>query len=110
MKKVNFKNISETLAHNQVIRKALIRVGDCQSKLQTVNDAYLLPGVSFDLHIHKDSEEVYYFLEGKGEMKVNNKKFSVFSGDCILIEAGENHGLKNTGSKKLRFITIRVLT
>jgi len=108
MKKINIKDISLTFAHNQVPRKALIRVGDCRSKLQTVNDAYLEPGKSFDPHTHADCEEIYYFLEGDGEMNIDNKKFRVTSGDCILVEPEESHGLKNIGKQKLRFITIRI--
>jgi mannose-6-phosphate isomerase-like protein (cupin superfamily) len=109
MKKLNAKNISETLAHNQVPRKALIKVGDSKTKLQTVNEAYLEPGKGFTPHTHNDSEEIYYFLEGEGTMVIDNKKIKIKTGDVVTVEVGESHTLKNTSAKKLRFLTIRVL-
>lgn len=109
MKIINTKEIEMTLAHNTVPRKSLIKVGDSKSKLQTVNDAYLEPGMNFKPHIHTDCEEVYYFLDGEGEMLVNDNKIQVNKGTCILVEAGESHGLINTGSTRLRFITVRIL-
>lgn len=109
MKKFNAKDIPITLAHNQVPRKALIKSGDLKSKIQTINDAYLESGKGFTPHSHNDGEEIYYFLEGEGEMIINNQNFKVISGDVVVVGVGESHGLKNTSSKKLCFITIRVL-
>lgn len=101
--------MQSTIAHNSVPRKALIKVGDSNTKLQTINDAHLEPGKGFEPHIHNDSEEVYYFLEGEGEMVVNHELFKVMPGLCVLINTNEPHGLKNTGKVKLRFITVRLL-
>ena len=109
MKKFNAKDIPITLAHNQVPRKALIKVGDLKSKIQTINDACLEPGKGFAPHTHNDGEEIYYFLEGNGEMIINDKKFQVKKGDVVVVEVGESHSLKNPSANKLRFITIRVL-
>lgn len=109
MKIIKSEDIGETLAHNAVPRKLLIKVGDSKTKLQTVNEAYLEPGMGFEPHVHKDCEEVYYFLEGTGEMVINNNKIQVGKGLCILVEANESHGLTNTGGTRLRFITVRIL-
>lgn len=109
MKIIKADEIKETLAHNSVPRKSLIKVGDSKTNLQTVNDAYLEPGKGFEPHVHSDCEEVYYFLDGNGEMVINERKIPVESGTCVLVEAGESHGLTNTGSVFLRFITIRIL-
>lgn len=97
-----------SFAHNSIPRKSLIKVGDGKTKLQTVNDAHLEPGKGFSAHAHNDCEEVYYFLEGTGEMAIDDKIIPVNSGICLLVETGEAHGLKNTGPVPLRFITIRV--
>lgn len=109
MKKVSASELSTTLAHNQVPRKALIQVGDLQSKIQTINDAWLEPKKSFPPHKHDDCEEIYYFLEGEGEMKVAGQRFNVKTGDCVVVEEGEPHALKNTSFINLRFIAIRAL-
>lgn len=104
----NIGKIDTSFAHNSVSRKALIKIGELKSKIQTVNYAWLEPGQFFDPHIHEDCEELYFFLEGKGEMLVNNKMFKIKKGDMAVIEAGEKHGLKNTKKSSLFFITIRV--
>lgn len=108
MKIIDANAIDSTLAHNDVPRRALIKVGDGKSGLQTVNDAHLEPGRGFKPHTHDDCEEVYYFLEGTGIMKIDDKDIAVRSGMCLLVDVGESHGLENTGSTHLRFITIRV--
>lgn len=108
MKIIDANTISSTLAHNDVPRRALIKTGDCKTKLQTVNDAYLEPGKGFAPHVHDDCEEVYYFLEGTGIMTIDDKKMPAKPGICYLVEQGEFHGLNNTGSTPLRFITVRV--
>jgi len=109
MKKINIKSIKTTLAHGEIKRKALVRVGDLKSKVQTVNYAWLEPNESFSPHKHDDCEELYFFLEGKGEMKINDKIFEVKKNDFVVVELGEWHSLKNTSLKKLVFLTVRIL-
>lgn len=109
MKIINAGSIKTTAAHGDVPRKALIKAGDSKTKLQTVNDAHLDSGQGFEPHVHEDCEEVYYFIEGEGIMTINGREIPVGEGICILVEAGESHGLKNTDKKVLRFITMRLL-
>jgi mannose-6-phosphate isomerase-like protein (cupin superfamily) len=109
MKIVNIKNIKTTLAHGEIKRKALVRVGELKSKVQTVNYAWLEPNESFSPHKHDDCEELYFFLEGKGKMIINDKIFEVKKNDFIVVEVGEWHSLNNTYSKKLIFLTVRII-
>jgi mannose-6-phosphate isomerase-like protein (cupin superfamily) len=107
MKKINANSLLTTLAHNEVKRKALIKVGDCASCIQTVNDAWLDKEESFSPHNHADGEELYYFLEGEGLMTIDDTEYKVGQSDCILVQKGEYHSLKNLSSKKLRWISVR---
>lgn len=108
MKLINPQNIKITLAHNQVPRKAIVKVGDFSPNLYTINEAYLEKNTGFNPHKHDDSLEIYYFLDGKGEMKINEKVFSVKKGDWVIVEIDEWHSLKNKSKKKLKFITVRL--
>lgn len=108
MRKIKLKAIKTTLAHNQIKRKSLIRVGELESNIQTVNYAWLERGEGFDQHKHDDCEELYFFLEGKGMMKSDEKEFIVEKGDFVVVEKGEWHSLKNSFEKKLIFFSIRV--
>ena len=53
----------------------------------------LKPGSEIMYHLQK-SHEIYYILEGVGEMKINDDIFSVRSGDAVLTLPGNYHGLK----------------
>ncbi len=106
IKKIN--NIPTTLAHNQIKRKSLIKVGDLKSNIQTVNYAWLGGGEGLDPHKHDDCEELYFFLQGKGVMKIDEKEFVVEKEDFIVVEKGEWHSLKNPFSQRLIFLSIRI--
>lgn len=63
----------------------------------------ILPGkVSWPFHYHIANEEVFYIIEGEGEMKTNGDSFMVKAGDFIRFPVGENgaHQLKNTSADK----------
>jgi mannose-6-phosphate isomerase-like protein (cupin superfamily) len=63
----------------------------------------LKPGSSIGYHLQKE-DEVYYILEGNGEMQMNGEQFAVSAGDAILTRPGSSHGLKPTGDKDLTLL------
>ena len=56
----------------------------------------LKAGSSIGYHL-QEQDEVYYILEGKGEMKMNGETFMVRAGDAILTRSGSSHGLTPKG-------------
>ena len=56
----------------------------------------LKAGSSIGYHL-QEQDEVYYILEGKGEMKMNGETFMVRAGDAILTRPGSSHGLTPKG-------------
>lgn len=52
-------------------------------------------------HYHKERDEVYYIIKGKGIMRVNEEKKDVKEGDVILIPKGSVHSLKNVEKEPL---------
>lgn len=64
------------------------------------------PGKSSTTHFHKISEETYYFLEGEGQMKVNQKDFSLQAGQSCYLAPGDIHYIKNTGDVDLEFLAV----
>jgi uncharacterized cupin superfamily protein len=61
------------------------------------------PGkVSWPFHYHIANEEVFYILEGEGELRTNDKLIKIKSGDFLRFPVGENgvHQLKNTSEKQ----------
>ncbi|MFC1550793.1 cupin domain-containing protein [Candidatus Neomarinimicrobiota bacterium] len=64
------------------------------------------PGKSGKKHYHKSGEEVFYILDGKGKINIDDQDFSIQKGDCINIERGQPHYLKNDSSQKLVVLLI----
>ncbi|MCK4307325.1 cupin domain-containing protein [candidate division WOR-3 bacterium] len=52
------------------------------------------------------SSEVYYILEGEGEMYIDTEKEKVFTGQVIYIPPNSVQRIKNTGANDLVFLCI----
>jgi mannose-6-phosphate isomerase-like protein (cupin superfamily) len=59
------------------------------------------PGQELALHQHANSDQVFFFVEGEGIYAVGGETKSVGPADCTLAPAGVDHGIKNTGSKRM---------
>ena len=57
-------------------------------------------------HKHEGQEEVYFFIDGEGEMTIDEETFPVKAGDVICIEDGEFHKVNNTGHLGLYFVCV----
>ena len=73
-------------------------------------DTLLDKGVGITPHLHEDVEEVYYILEGSGEVRIGDEVTSVSNGDIIYIPPRKIHTLIQHGDKMLRFITVSIDT
>ena len=71
-----------------------------------VSTTTLHPSQNTTGHSHEDQEEVYMFVDGNGEMEVDDNKFNVKAGDVICIEDGEFHRVHNTGHLGLYFVCV----
>jgi mannose-6-phosphate isomerase-like protein (cupin superfamily) len=50
---------------------------------------------------NQEQEEVYFIIQGKGEMCLGAERQDVRAGQCIFIPSGVFHQLTNTGSKPM---------
>ena len=67
-------------------------------------EATVPPGKTTALHLHKESEEIYFILQGKGVMTLGKNKFSVALGDTICIAPKTPHQITNTEQFDLKFL------
>lgn len=58
------------------------------------------PGSTIGYHLH-DKDEIYYILEGHGELTLNGVRSEVGPGTAILTRPGDSHGLKPLDGKDL---------
>jgi len=65
----------------------------------------LEPGKKSKLHI-MSSSEIYYVLEGSGNLKINEDTFQLEKDDSVYVPPNSKQFIKNTGSINLRFLCI----
>lgn len=63
---------------------------------QSLAQATLFPGQSTAAHFHPRTEEIYFVLSGRGQMRIEETVFDVGQGDAIPIAPGKNHQIWNT--------------
>ena len=69
---------------------------------QSLAEATLPPGGATQRHHHRVSEEIYFLLEGEGEIEVEGEQRHVAPGDAVLIPAGAWHEI--AAETELRFL------
>ncbi len=71
---------------------------------QSLAEARLPIGGSTQEHYHPNTEEIYFILEGRGRMRIENEVREIGPGDSIAIPPGEKHKIWNAGVAPLRFL------
>ena len=103
MKQVTVKDIGgEIIKDND---QYLLKDNKFGNKL-VLSSTFLRANQSTNGHEHKGQEEVYFFVDGQGQMEIDDSKFDVKAGDVICIEDGEFHRVHNTGHYGLYFVCV----
>ena len=68
---------------------------------QSLAEATVPPGTATFEHLHRTSEEIYYFTSGTGRMRLGEEEREVGAGDCVVIPPGTPHKLWSTGADPL---------
>jgi mannose-6-phosphate isomerase-like protein (cupin superfamily) len=63
------------------------------------------PGGSVPLH-HHDQEEVYFLLEGLGEIDIDGKRFRMEPLSAVYIPSQKPHTFRNVGQSPMRFLFV----
>ena len=91
-----------TTADGSTIR-SLLDLGTAPVRAHSLAEATLEAGASTRRHYHRESEEIYYVLEGAGEVEIDGERARVTAGDAALIPAGAWHEIRANGGA-LRFL------
>ena len=67
--------------------------------------AVLEPGRKIEAHVDP-MEEIYFVLQGSGEMGVDDESRQVGPGDATLIPTGSSHSLLNNGEENLVILVV----
>jgi mannose-6-phosphate isomerase-like protein (cupin superfamily) len=63
---------------------------------QSLAEATLAPGAATTPHYHPRTEEIYYIVQGTGEMRLGPEVQIVGPGDAVAIPPGAPHQIVNT--------------
>ena len=89
-----------------VIAHEMFNRGEIGSNFQFFQDTFVPVGSSIGLHRHVDNAEVYYMLQGEGDMYIDGECFKMRPGDISVVESGHTHKLINTGNTPIRIIVV----
>ena len=67
------------------------------------------PGKAPPLHVHNDTEQIFYVLDGSGVLtigRVDHKTLKVGPGDVVRIPVGEWHSIEADSGNILRYLAI----
>lgn len=99
--------------HERVIDRSLLaellhpdKVHGAESLECSIAHAIIPPGESTLPHILKKSTELYYILEGTGEMHIDGETAAVHSGQVIFIPPHARQWIRNTSKEILVFLCI----
>ena len=59
------------------------------------------------LHTHKNHEELYFFLRGKGEFQVDGKVFAVGEGSVVRVAPAGKRSVRNNGTEPLVMLCVQ---
>lgn len=83
-----FRRVIDTGKHEQVVVMAISPGGDIGSE------------------VHPDTDQVFIFVDGRGEAEVGGESRPVAANDLVFVRAGTRHNFINKGKQPLRLITI----
>ena len=92
-----------TTADGSTIRSLLDR-SNAPVANQSLAEATIEAGEATVRHYHGDSEEMYYLVEGSGEMELDGERAAVSAGDAILIPPGAWHQIRAGETGPLRLL------
>lgn len=102
----DLKNCEEFIAGDHTILRELLHPNKADLNLRySLAHAVLKPGRTSQPHKLKTSE-VYYILEGKGTMYIDDENATVHSSQTIYIPPNSKQYIKNTGNNDLKFLCI----
>lgn len=67
------------------------------------------PGVEGDYHDHEDREQIYYFTEGRGKMKIDGEIYDVEKGDAVHLPPKTMHQLINDSDDWVEHLIVSAL-
>lgn len=93
-----------------VIRWSRFMTGNMTwSDLDSFEHVVVPPGVEIGTHVHSRTEEIYFIVSGRGEMRVGDEVREVGPYDLVLTPLHERHSFRVLGDEPVELIVSEVL-
>ncbi len=86
---------------NDAFRR-VVRTGDHEQVVVMT----IPPGGEIGEEVHPTTDQVFVFVEGSGEARLEGEATPVAANDLVFVRAGTRHNFVNSGDAPLRLITI----
>jgi mannose-6-phosphate isomerase-like protein (cupin superfamily) len=94
------KNIEEISGKNEYFRQVLYTAKNCQLVIMS-----LKPAEDIGMEVHK-LDQFFRVEEGKGVAVLDGVRTEIRAGFAVLVPAGTNHNIINTGTDPLKLYTL----
>ncbi len=94
-------NIEKLTEENSDFRRVLYTGKNLQLVLMA-----LQPGEEIGAEVHDDRDQFFRVEQGEGDVIIDSVKHRVKADDGIIVPAGANHNVVNTGKAPLRLYTL----
>src|ERR1700690_2806891 len=94
------KNIEEIAVKNEDFRQVLYTAKNCQLVIMA-----LKPREEIGMEVHK-LDQFFRVEEGTGEAILDGVRTEISAGFAVLVPAGANHNIVNTGSVPMKLYTL----
>ncbi len=94
------RDIESLAVRNDDFRQVLYTAKHCQLVVMS-----LKPGEEVGAEVHK-LDQFFRVEEGTGEVVLDGERTAIRAGFAIVVPAGANHNIINTGSKSLKLYTV----
>ena len=84
----NFRKVLQTGEHSQIVAMSL------------------RGGEDIGLETHPDTDQIFFIVEGEGEVRIDTQRRVFDKKTIIFVPAGREHNVMNTGTEELKLITI----
>jgi len=84
--------------------RSLLDLAVAPVRNQSLAEATVEAGAATERHYHRESEEIYYVVEGDGEVELDGERAAVGPGDAVLIPPGTWHEIRASDAGPLRFL------
>ena len=102
-----YLSLNETLSRVRVDETAGIGIADIlKTENGSIHLAVVRSGRKLRAHYHRERDETYIILRGKGRLRLGEKFLEVSPGDIVTIPKRVIHGIEATGGEDLVFIFV----